>query len=99
MIPGLESNRLIEAVAKIEPILAGYPKEKTDALEVSLKTLTPAEIAVYQERKSMAQSAGVINLSEAMFLYRLIGEWGTASLAQKIVVTSTMAQIMGVRAA
>jgi hypothetical protein len=77
--------------AKIETLTI----EKRTALENSLRTLEPREIVAYQELKSIAQIEGKISLEVALWMYNVIGHYGSTKLAEKVVFTQLIAALIG----
>ena len=91
-----ERNRILEAIDRAETAIASHPGS-AEKLARSLASLTPAEMAVYQERKSLAQASGLLTHGEAQTVYAILGDWDGASIAQRMTVTQLMGQLMGVQ--
>ncbi len=97
------ANRIEAAIARIEEKLKTVPPEKRKSLEQTLKTGWE-DLIEYQRLQSTAFACGKLTLEEADTLYRIYGgevpspeKWDKLSLAEKIVGTSTAAELAKMR--
>jgi hypothetical protein len=96
-------NRIEDAITRINEKLKTVPAEKQRSLEQTLKT-SWEELVEYQRLQSTAFACGKLTLEEANTLYRIYGgeapspeKWDKLSLAEKIVGTSTAAELARMR--
>ena len=97
------ANRIETAIARINEKLKTVPEEKRRSLAGGLKTGWD-ELFEYQKLQSTAFACGKLTLEEANTLYQLYGgelpspeRWDKLSLAEKIVGTSTAAELAKMR--
>jgi len=97
------ANRIETAIARINEKLKTVPEEKRRSLVGTLKTGLD-ELFEYQKLQSTAFACGKLTLEEANTLYQLYGgelpspeRWDKLSLAEKIVGTSTAAELAKMR--
>ena len=90
-------NRIIASVTRVQQALdekSGF--FPVGNLEATLATLTPSEMAAYQQAKSLAQASGIITLDESVTIYAILRDWHDASLAQRITITQLMSELLKV---
>ena len=97
------ANRIDTAIARINEKLKTVPEEKIRSLVESLKT-GGDDLVEYQRLQSTAFACGKLTLEEAQILYRIYGgevpspgKWDKLSLAEKVVGTSTAAELAKMR--
>jgi len=97
------ANRIEAAIVRIEEKLKTVPEDKKRSLEQTLKTNWD-DLVEYQKLQSTAFACGKLTLEEANTLYRIYGgetpspeKWDKLSLAEKIVGTSTAAELAKMR--
>jgi len=97
------ANRIETAIARINEKLKTVPEEKRRSLTGTLKTGWD-ELIEYQKLQSTAFACGKLTLEEANTLFQLYGgelpspeRWDKLSLAEKIVGTSTAAELAKMR--
>lgn len=93
------ANRIETAIARINEKLKTVPEEKRRSLAGGLKTGMD-ELFEYQKLQSTAFACSKLTLEEANTLYQLYGgefpspeRWDKLSLAEKIVGTSSAAEL------
>ena len=96
-------NRIDTAIARINEKLKTVPEEKIRSLVESLKA-GGDDLVEYQRLQSTAFACGKLTLEEAQTLYRIYGgevpspgKWDKLSLAEKVVGTSTAAELAKMR--
>ena len=93
------ANRIETAIARIKEKLTTVSQEEQEKLNRSLKASFD-ELVEYQRLQSTAFACGKLKLEEAQALYRMYGsevpsaaKWDGLTLAEKIVGTSTAAEL------
>jgi hypothetical protein len=98
-------ERLTAARDLVAERIALLDDDARASLQIEM-TLSEGERFAWQERKSIAFAAGHIDLGTASYLYRAIGEIGSAGnggwpegvdLVDQVVVTMTMGRIIAGR--
>ena len=97
------TNRIETAIARINEKLKTVPEEKRRSLAGTMETGWD-DLCEYQKLQSTAFACGKLTLEEANTLYQLYGgelpspeRWDKLSLAEKIVGTSTAAELAKMR--
>lgn len=91
------SNRILDAINKIEVQLSGKDEDTKSALNKQLNC-DFNEWYSFQDTQAIAHASGKINLNEANLLYRILGSscdhFNEQPLAEKIVVTKVMQELL-----
>ena len=87
-------NRIEEAIKRTREKIEAVSEEGIKKLEENLRDLEIAELAFYQERKSLALMGNKITLEEAQTIYSILDCWATSDLAQKVAVTRAMGEMV-----
>lgn len=97
------ANRIQAGIDRINEKMEQVSPQKLASLNESLKT-DWADLVEYQKLQSMAFACGKLTLEEAQTLYQIYGgeapspvKWDKLSLAEKIVGTSTAAELAKTR--
>ena len=97
------ANRIQAGIDRISEKLKAVPEEKLNSLDKGLKT-DFMELVEYQRLQSTAFACGKLTLEEAQLLYQIYGgevpsseKWNKLTLAQKVVGTSTAAELAKMR--
>lgn len=86
-------NRIQKAIERTNEKLLTIPEWKKKDLEEKLD-INEMEFVAYQNAKSKAQMESRINLDEALTIYNILNKYDTSTLAEKIVISRTMAELM-----
>lgn len=88
-------NRITEAIRKAEGKIEQARIEGKDlaTLEGNLN-LSTGEFVVYQNTQAHAFASGRISFEEAQTTYRILNNWETATLAEKVTVTRLINELM-----
>lgn len=99
------NTRIRTAIATVEEVIADYSTERQDAMARRL-SLGLDELSYWQQLKSVAMMDGRLDQVTAMWLYRKLGDAGAlrdeygwpveTTLAERVIVTKLMAELMGV---
>lgn len=100
------SNRVEQAIARMQGKIAALDEEKVLKLEENCK-INFQEHFAYQQAQAQAHAGGKLSTGEAQILYQSLGEvwfegnggWKKGTpLATKVVVTQVVGELMGVSA-
>lgn len=93
-------NRIEEAVAKREALMARIAAgdfESNRKLTAKLTKMADrpplADLAQYQEWKSLAQANGTISLEEALSIYACLNDWDAQTVGRRLVVLQALGEI------
>lgn len=82
----LKIEKLQETIEFAKTKLESLTVCQRDQLERQLD-ISPREMCLYQEVKSIAQAEGKIDLNSAMLIYNSLGNWHKTDLATKVILT------------
>jgi hypothetical protein len=97
------ANRIVDAIDARDKLVhrkldtGAVTQERLDALHGSLD-MALDEWVICQDRKSLAVAGGTLTVDEGMTIYRILGsgpdDFNACTLAQKVVVTQLLAELL-----
>jgi len=96
-----EENRVANAIRRTGQRIEGLSDDRRKQMEDMAMKVTLHELVVFQDVKSMGQAMGRITVDEATTVYEILGgeapsveHWLSRSLAERIVATTLMGELM-----
>lgn len=82
-----------DAITKYSKLLEGKTESEKTELHSKLD-IDIRELAIYQERKSLAMLENRIDFETAQYLYQKLNHWSSTTLTERIVLTQVFANIL-----